>query len=191
MYRTSSTDSTYPPTGSASETSGPVTGAARPVQEAAVPEAAGSVSEATVPRPTPAPEAGTPATAVRSKTLTVPSLMLLLFAVFSSAGGQIMLKHGMKGAAAAAHDGGSVVLRAATSPWVVLGLLVFAVSAVAWMTTLATVPLSIAYPFNALGYLLIVLAGATVLHERTSLWTWGGSLLVVVGLITVMAGQRR
>ncbi|MEU3655085.1 hypothetical protein AB0E67_20190 [Streptomyces sp. NPDC032161] len=123
--------------------------------------------------------------------MTVPSLMLLLFAVFSSAGGQIMLKHGMKGAAAAAHDGGSVVLRAATSPWVVLGLLVFAVSAVAWMTTLATVPLSIAYPFNALGYLLIVLAGATVLHERTSLWTWGGSLLVVVGLITVMAGQRR
>ncbi|MFF9321776.1 hypothetical protein ACF1BP_28765 [Streptomyces sp. NPDC014735] len=123
--------------------------------------------------------------------MTVPSLMLLLFAVFSSAGGQIMLKHGMKGAAVAAHGGGSVVLRAATSPWVVLGLLVFAVSAVAWMTTLATVPLSIAYPFNALGYLLIVLAGATVLHERTSLWTWGGSLLVVVGLITVMAGQRR
>ncbi|WP_406494621.1 hypothetical protein OG936_12595 [Streptomyces sp. NBC_00846] len=122
--------------------------------------------------------------------VTLPSLMLLLFAVFSSAGGQIMLKHGMKGAAAAAaHGGGSVALRAASSPWVVLGLLVFAVSALAWMTTLATVPLSIAYPFNALGYLLIVLAGATVLHERTSMWTWAGSLLVVIGLVTVMAGQ--
>ncbi|MEU6019413.1 hypothetical protein ABZ826_37135 [Streptomyces sp. NPDC047515] len=124
--------------------------------------------------------------------MTFPSLMLLLFAVFSSAGGQIMLKHGMKGAAAAAaQGGGSVALRAATSPWVVLGLVVFAVSALAWMTTLAKVPLSIAYPFNALGYLLIVLAGATVLHERTSMWTWGGSLLVVVGLVTVMAGQQR
>ena len=166
MYRTSSTAGTPTPTGSA--------------------------SEPTVPRPTPARKAGTPAAAVRSAALTVPSLMLLLFAVFSSAGGQIMLKHGMKGAAAAAaHGGGSVALRAATSPWVVLGLLVFAVSAVAWMTTLAKVPLSIAYPFNALGYLLIVLAGATVLHERTSPWTWGGSLLVVVGLVTVMAGQQR
>ncbi|MFD7867405.1 hypothetical protein [Streptomyces sp. NPDC057682] len=124
--------------------------------------------------------------------MTLSSLLLLLFAVFSSAGGQIMLKHGMRSAATAAgRDGTSVALRAATTPWVVIGLVVFAVSALAWMSTLATVPLSLAYPFNALGYLLIVGAGATVLHERTSMWTWGGSLLVVVGLITVMAGQQR
>lgn len=166
MFRTSSTDSTSPPTGSA--------------------------SEATIPPPTAAHASENPAAAVRSKVLSLPSLMLLLFAVFSSAGGQIMLKHGMKGAAAAAGEhGGSVALRAATSPWVVVGLVIFAVSALAWMSTLAKVPLSIAYPFNALGYLLIVLAGATVLHERTSMWTWGGSVLVVVGLATVMAGQQR
>ncbi|MEV6398326.1 hypothetical protein AB0M39_26720 [Streptomyces sp. NPDC051907] len=123
--------------------------------------------------------------------MTLPSLLLLLFAVFSSAGGQIMLKHGMRSAAAAAeHGGGSVAMRAAASPWVILGLLVFAVSAVAWMSTLAKVPLNIAYPFNALGYLLIVLASSTVLHERTSAWTWGGSLMVVAGLVTVMAGQQ-
>lgn len=123
--------------------------------------------------------------------MTLPSLLLLLFAVFSSAAGQIMLKHGMQAAAnAAERSGASIAVRAATSPWVVLGLTVFAVSAVVWMTTLARVPLSIAYPFNALGYLLIVLASATVLHERTSLWTWGGSCLVVIGLVAVMAGQQ-
>lgn len=167
MYRTSSTDSTPLPARSGSETAG------------------------SVPTLTRAP-GPVPAAAVRSKTLTLPSLTLLLFAVFASAGGQIMLKHGMKGAAAAAgREGGSLAMRAATSPWVVLGLVVFAVSALAWMATLAKVPLSIAYPFNALGYLLIVLAGSTVLHERTSMWTWGGSLLVVIGLATVMAGQQR
>ncbi|MYW64719.1 hypothetical protein GTY65_11660 [Streptomyces sp. SID8379] len=117
-------------------------------------------------------------------------MLLLLFAVFSSAGGQLLLKHGMRAAAATAgRRGGSVAMAAATSPWVVLGLTVFAVSAVAWMTTLAQVPLSIAYPFNALGYLLIVLVSATVLHEKTNVWTWGGSVLVVLGLVTVMAGQ--
>ncbi|MFF1476015.1 hypothetical protein ACFVYD_00195 [Streptomyces sp. NPDC058301] len=124
--------------------------------------------------------------------MELSSLALLLFAVFSSAGGQIMLKHGMRAAATAVEQsGGSIALRAATSPWIVVGLVVFAVSAVAWMATLARVPLSVAYPFNALGYLLIVLAGSTVLHERTSVWTWAGSLLVVVGLVTVMAGQQR
>ncbi|MFJ8587585.1 hypothetical protein ACIRD2_23460 [Streptomyces sp. NPDC093595] len=123
--------------------------------------------------------------------MTPASLLLLLFAVFSSAAGQIMLKHGMRAAAATAErTGGSLAARAATTPWVVLGLTVFAVSAVAWMSTLARVPLSVAYPFNALGYLLIVLAGSTLLHERTSPWTWAGSLLVVIGLITVFAGQR-
>ncbi|MBT2364577.1 EamA family transporter [Streptomyces sp. ISL-10] len=117
-------------------------------------------------------------------------MMLLLFAVFSAAAGQVMLKHGMRAAALAAErDGGSLATRAVTSPWVVLGLVVFAVSAVAWLSTLARVPLSVAYPFNALGYLLIVLASSTLLHERTSLWTWVGSLLVVTGLLTVFAGQ--
>ncbi|MCX4823486.1 hypothetical protein OG883_27130 [Streptomyces sp. NBC_01142] len=123
--------------------------------------------------------------------MTLPSLMLLLFAVLSSAAGQIMLKHGMRSAATAAeHSDGSIAMRAATTPWVVLGLAVFAISAVAWMATLAQVPLNIAYPVNALGYLLIVLASSTVLHERTSMWTWGGSLMVVAGLVTVMAGQQ-
>ncbi|MET9111812.1 EamA family transporter [Streptomyces zhihengii] len=123
--------------------------------------------------------------------MTLPSLALLLFAVFSSAAGQIMLKHGMRSASAAAPDGGvPLAMRAATTPWVVLGLTVFALSAVAWMSTLARVPLSTAYPFNALGYLLIVVAASTVLHERTSLWTWAGSLVVVAGLLMVMAGRQ-
>lgn len=124
--------------------------------------------------------------------MSLSSLMLLLFAVCASASGQVMLKHGMRAAAAAAEkSGGSLALRAVTCPWVVFGLAVFAVSAAAWMSTLARVPLSIAYPFNALGYLLILLASATLLHERTSLSTWVGSLMVMIGLLTVFAGQTQ
>jgi drug/metabolite transporter (DMT)-like permease len=51
---------------------------------------------------------------------------------------------------------------------------------------LSRVPLSIAYPFNALGYLGILTASILVLHERANLWTWAGSLLVVSGLIIVV-----
>jgi len=119
--------------------------------------------------------------------LTIASVALLLFAVVSAATGQVMLKHGMQEATAkVAHSGGSLALRAATSPWVLLGLVVFGVSAVAWLTALSRVPLSVAYPFNALGYLVILTASILILHERANVLTWVGSLLVVSGLLIVV-----
>ena len=85
--------------------------------------------------------------------------------------------------------GGSLVIAAATTPWVLLGLLVFAVSAVAWLAALSRVPLSLAYPFNALGYLVILTASIVVLHERANLLTWAGHCLVVSGLVIVVLSK--
>jgi drug/metabolite transporter (DMT)-like permease len=122
--------------------------------------------------------------------LTIGRLALLLFAVGAAATGQVMLKHGMQAATSrAARSGGSLALTAATSPWVLSGLAVFAISAVAWLATLSRVPLSVAYPFNALGYLGILTASVLILHEHASIWTWTGSLLVVSGLIIVVSSQ--
>ena len=119
--------------------------------------------------------------------LTIASVALLLFAVISAATGQVMLKHGMQVATArVAQSGGSLVLRAATSPWVLIGLVVFGISAIAWLAALSRVPLSVAYPFNALGYLVILTASIVVLHERANVLTWVGSLLVVSGLLIVV-----
>ena len=119
--------------------------------------------------------------------MTIASVALLLFAVVSAATGQVMLKHGMQIASARVADsGGSLALRAATSPWVLLGLVVFAVSAVAWLAALARVPLSVAYPFNALGYIVILTASVVLLHERANVLTWVGSLMVVSGLLIVV-----
>ena len=119
--------------------------------------------------------------------MTIASVALLLFAVVSAATGQVMLKHGMQIASARAADsGGSLALRAATSPWVLLGLVVFGVSAVTWLAALARVPLSVAYPFNALGYIVILTASVVLLHERANVLTWVGSLMVVSGLLIVV-----
>ena len=122
--------------------------------------------------------------------MTIASVALLLFAVVSAATGQVMLKHGMQVASARAADsGGSLALRAATSPWVLLGLVVFGVSAVAWLAALARVPLSVAYPFNALGYIVILTASVVLLHERANVLTWVGSLMVVSGLLIVVLAK--
>jgi multidrug transporter EmrE-like cation transporter len=119
--------------------------------------------------------------------LTVASLALVLFAVVTAATGQVMLKHGMQIATSRAADSGSsLALRAATTPWVLLGLVVFGISAIAWLAALSKVPLSVAYPFNAVGYLVILLASILVLHERANVLTWVGSLMVVSGLVLVV-----
>jgi drug/metabolite transporter (DMT)-like permease len=123
--------------------------------------------------------------------LTVGSLLLVLFAVAAAAGGQLMLKHGMQLATARARGShGSLVVAAATTPWVLLGLVVFAISAVAWLGALSRVPLNVAYPFNAVGYIVILAASVLVLHERATVLTWAGSLLVVTGLIIVVLSTK-
>jgi drug/metabolite transporter (DMT)-like permease len=148
-----------------------------------------------VPRPPSAPEPHETGPDSRGDTtgrrrLSVVSMALLLFAVTSAAIGQVMLKHGMQVATSrAARSHGSLVVSAVTSPWVLLGLLVFAISAVAWLATLSRVPLSVAYPFNALGYLGILTASVLILHERANVLTWAGSLLVVSGLIIVVLAR--
>jgi drug/metabolite transporter (DMT)-like permease len=122
--------------------------------------------------------------------LTITSIALLLFAVLLAAGGQLLLKHGMQAATARAHaTSGSLLATAATSPMVLGGLAVFAISAVAWLAVLSKVPLSVAYPFNALSYLIILAASVFLLHERANLVTWAGSLLVVSGLVIVVMSQ--
>ncbi|HOZ56708.1 MAG TPA: EamA family transporter [Nakamurella multipartita] len=127
----------------------------------------------------------------KERALTLPNLLLLLFAVLAAATGQLMLKHGMTGVAAAVErDGGSVLIRAITAPWVWAGLVVFGISALAWLTTLSRVPLSVAYPFNALGLLTIVGASAVILHEKVTPLAWVGVVLVGGGLVLVVLAQQ-
>ena len=119
--------------------------------------------------------------------MTLASLGILLFAVALAATGQLLLKNGMNLAKTASQSQGrSLLVTAATSPWILGGLVVFAVSAVAWLVTLSRVPLSVAYPFNALGYVVILVASTVILHERANVWTWLGTVLVVSGLIVVV-----
>ncbi len=143
------------------------------------------------PNPTSAPPPDSPPPSARERALTLPNLLLLLFAVLAAASGQLMLKHGMTGVAAVvARDGGSVLIRAITAPWVWAGLFVFGISALAWLTTLSRIPLSVAYPFNALGLLTIVGASVVILHEKVTPLGWLGVFLVAGGLVLVVVAQN-
>lgn len=124
--------------------------------------------------------------------MSLASFAVLLVAVALAAVAQLVLKHGMTLAQTRVNDtGASLAVVTATSPWVIGGLAVFGVSAMAWMLTLTRVPLSLAYPFNALGYLGILTASVVFLHERANVWTWLGTLLVAAGLVLVVTMTPR
>lgn len=119
--------------------------------------------------------------------MSLSNLLVLLFAVGLAASGQVTLKYGMTLSAAKAKESGtSLVASTIGTGWVWLGLALFGISAVAWMLTLSRVPLNIAYPFNALGFLAILAGSVLVLHERFNVWTVLGSGMVVCGLIVVV-----
>ena len=69
--------------------------------------------------------------------------------------------------------------------------MVFGISALAWLTTLSRVPLSVAYPFNAIGLLMVIVPASMVLHERVTLMAWLGAFLVAGGLVLVVLAQSQ
>jgi drug/metabolite transporter (DMT)-like permease len=124
---------------------------------------------------------------IRRARMSMSSLGVLLFAVALAASAQVILKHGMtRSAASASEHETSLAQNALGNGWVWLGLALFGISALAWMFTLSRVPLNLAYPFNALGYLAILAASVLVLHERANVWTVLGSGMVVCGLVVVV-----
>lgn len=119
--------------------------------------------------------------------MSLANIGVLLVAIALAATGQLILKTGMNRAkVTSAETGRSMVVSAISSPWILGGLVIFGLSAIAWLVTLSRVPLSVAYPFNALSFVVILVASSVILHERTNVWTWAGTALVVGGLIVVV-----
>lgn len=122
--------------------------------------------------------------------LSTVNLGLVLVSVIAASGGQLLLKHGMQQAMTRAHASHrSLLVATASTSWVWVGLAVFGIAAVVWLAALSRVPLSLAYPFNALGYLVILCASIFALHERANLFTWLGTTLVIAGLVTVVLSK--
>jgi len=117
-------------------------------------------------------------------------LILLIVASVMLAGvAQITLKAGVNRVTEA--QGGQLrfdaeALGAIVTSWVVLGgLALFGLSAVLWIFALSKASLSFAYPFAALGYVLIVGFSVFVLHETVPPLRWLGVAFICVGIVLV------
>lgn len=116
--------------------------------------------------------------------------LFLLTAITLGAFGQISLKHGMKMFGSLGPVGLSMapnVLRAIFTPYVLLGLSLYAVSSGFWLVVISPGGwnLSYAYPMIATNYLLVVLLSRVFFKETVVPLQWMGIVFMVTGLVLV------
>ena len=118
---------------------------------------------------------------------------LILVSVTFAAIAQVTLKMGMNHVTDA--NGGQLALtgeslkQILTTLLVWVGLGIFAISAVLWLFALSRASLSFAYPFAALGYVIIVAASILFLDEHVPPFGWAGVACIVVGILLVAQGS--
>jgi len=121
-------------------------------------------------------------------TTTLVTLLLLLGSVASDVTGQVCFKLGV-GHEAVGAGAPSLAYKVFHSPWIALGVAVYALEFVLWFAALSRTQLSVAFPFTALGYVGVVMASRYILKERISLRRWAGIGTIVVGVVLVTGQQ--
>jgi multidrug transporter EmrE-like cation transporter len=116
-------------------------------------------------------------------------ILLILLSVLLSSGSQVLLKFGMSAPTiqAAIANGGALnagIAIAGSLP-VLMGLACFGLSAIAWLLVLSKIPLSVAYPFVALGIAITVTAGKLLFGEPVTGEKLLGIILIVAGVLFV------
>lgn len=118
--------------------------------------------------------------------MTVRLFLLILASVSLSALAQLALKMGTTAVASNRASGvGSEMGGLLQSPMVLVGLGLYGVGALLWLFVLGRAPLSLAYPFVGLGFILTMLAGAFFLNESVNAARVLGTLLIGIGCVLV------
>jgi drug/metabolite transporter (DMT)-like permease len=112
--------------------------------------------------------------------LNKPILLALLTAC-AMAAGQLLFKLGAKkwGGETFFQWGWSFI----TNPFLVFAVSLYALAIIVWIYVLRILPLSIAYPLTALSYVIVPVIAYFFLHEKISIQTLLGCLLIIVGVV--------
>lgn len=114
------------------------------------------------------------------------SYLLVLLTILLTVYGQIAIKWQVTAAGPLPLDPAAkagFMFRLLLNPWIISALLAAFLGAVCWMGAMTKLPLSRAYPFMALTFILVTIFASVLLGESV---TWGkiaGLTLIVSGLV--------
>lgn len=113
------------------------------------------------------------------------SYLYVLITIILTVYGQIVIKWQAALAGTLPPGGGDkllFLLRLALNPWVASGLFAAFLASLTWMAALTKLPLSHAYPFMSIAFVLVMLLSAVVFSEPLS-WP------KLVGIVCIVAGM--
>jgi drug/metabolite transporter (DMT)-like permease len=117
------------------------------------------------------------------------SATILIISIILGAFGQISMKKGISdtnyiGIRAIAKN----IFKVLTSPFIILGLLFYAISSLLWLSSMAKLDISFMYPLVSMGYFITAFFAAVFLKERISTTRWTGIILILAGSLFIMIG---
>jgi len=121
----------------------------------------------------------------------------LTVALVLNATANLMIRAGARGIAAKWSAETAVPLSAAlkagmVNPWIISGVVCFALNLAAYSYALTKLPVSMAYPIMvSVGYAIIVCGAAVWFSERLSAWQLVGVGVILAGVWIVASGMAR
>jgi len=126
----------------------------------------------------------------------VKDLLLIVFSIVLGVGGQIALKYGV---GLASREPSSRIVQsldprsvltflqsAATNKFVILGFLLYLISAASWLIILSRVDLSFAYPLISISYIIIVVLSRFIFNEPVTSFRIAGTIVVCAGVFLLL-----
>lgn len=104
--------------------------------------------------------------------------LLCFVSVFMLVGAQLILRYAAKEVEITSASG---LFRLAFSPITVLALAVYGAAFLLWLYILSRVPLSFAYPIQALAFPLVIFLSMLLFHEAVPINRWVGVAIIVLG----------
>ncbi len=118
--------------------------------------------------------------------MTPETLWLILFSL-TLAGGQLLFKRAAQAIAGVPVPGLPAALATDTAFWAALAL--YGGSTLLWVWILSRVPLSQAYPWAALGAVIVPLAATLLFGETVRPIFWFGAALIAAGIVLTQIGS--
>ena len=113
-------------------------------------------------------------------------ILLLMASIFLAASGQVLMKWGAMRATPLEREGMvPTLISLLTSPATLIGVGLYALSALLWLLAISKVDLSYAYPMVALGYVLVFVASYFFFHEPIPPLRLAGLAAIVLGVLLI------